>query len=338
MMRRWMRFWSACVVVIFAGALYACTSGGGAVTSSLPQARSAVPLKTAASPVHWHIAVGASRRDGALEALDFFTSTITIDAGDSVTWTWTSEHTVSFLLPDQSPFTAPLGPAGGDTEDGSAFTSSGDQVAPFSYTLTFPKPGSFTYFCLLHPPEMTGQVIVNPAGTRYPHPQGYYTGQGNAEANSQLAAAQGSVRLFPYADGGPTLVAGISPGLAAGAPSNATVYRFLGADNLVATTTTVTVGTTVTWVDQTNNEPHTVTFPIAGQPLPPAILNNPFSPPMGGATYDGSAIANSGPIGSATGFPANSYSLTFTKPGTYIYYCLFHHEFGMIGTIVVVAR
>ena len=328
--------WGLSFAVVAMLTLGACSGGGNPVTNSLPQARSNAPIAAnKASSVHWQLLVGANRRDGALQDLDFFTSTITIDAGDSVTWTWRGEHTVSFLLPDQSPFTAPITPAGGTTEDGSAFTSSGDQIVPFSYTLTFPKPGTYVYYCLLHPPEMVGEVIVQPTGTRYPHPQGFYTGQGNAAANLELAAGQASVRLFPYTDGGPTLVAGIAPGLSTGPPSHATVYRFLGADNLNATTTTVAVGTTVTWVNQSNNEPHTVTFPIAGQSLPPSILNNPFSPPSGGSTYDGSTITNSGPFGSATGFPPNSYSLTFTKPGRYVYYCLFHHEFGMIGYIVV---
>jgi plastocyanin len=320
-------------------ALIACSGGGSTLTNTLPHARSHAPANAKAAPgVHWQLSVGANRRDGALEDLDFFTSTITIDAGDSIAWAWRGEHTVSFLLPDQSPFTAPITPAGGTTEDGSAFTSSGAQTVPFSYTLTFPKPGKYVYYCLLHPPEMVGEVIVQPAGTPYPHPQGYYTGQGNAAANSELAAGQAAVRLFPYTDGGPTLVAGISPGLSTGTPSHSTVYRFLGADNLNATTTTVVVGTSVTWVNQSNNEPHTVTFPVAGQPLPPSILNNPFSPPSGGPTYDGSTITNSGPFGSgagALGGGPNSYSLTFTKRGTFVYYCLFHHEFGMIGYIIV---
>ena len=178
--------------------LSACSGGGSTLTSSLPQSRLHAPANTkSASAVHWQLFVGANRRDGALQDLDFFTSAITVDAGDSITWTWRGEHTVSFLLPGQSPFTAPITPAGGNTVDGSVFTSSGDQRLPFLYTLTFPRPGTFVYYCLLHPPEMVGEVIVQAAGTRYPHPQGFYTGQGNAATNAELAAAQAAVRLFP---------------------------------------------------------------------------------------------------------------------------------------------
>ena len=319
--------------------LSACGGGGGSGRGMVPQALSSQHSNVGvATGVHWQVSVGADRRNHALQALDFFSSTITIDAGDSVTWNFkASDHTVSFLLPSQSPFTAPLNAAGGSTEDGSAFTSSGIDGPGGSYTLTFPKPGTYTYYCLLHPPEMMGNVIVQAKGTPYPHPQGYYTGQGRAAANAQLSAAQASVALFPYTDLGTTLVAGISPGLATGLPpSNSTVYRFLDADNLIATTVTIPVGATVTWVDQTNNEPHTVTFPVAGQPLPPPIANNPFSPPAGGSTYDGSTLTNSGPFGTAVGFPPNSYSLTFTKAGTFTYYCLFHDNFGMIGIVKVI--
>ena len=58
---------------------------------------------------------------------------------------------------------------------------------------------------------------------------------------------------------------------------------------------------------------------------------DPFSPPSGGTTYDGSALVNSGPL-----MPGQSFSLTFTKAGTYTYHCLFHDDTeNMIGTITV---
>lgn len=85
----------------------------------------------------------------------------------------------------------------------------------------------------------------------------------------------------------------------------------------------------MTWKDLSSNEPHTVTFPVAGQALPP-LPGDPFTPPIGGSTYDGSSITNSGVMN-----PGGSYSLTFTKAGTYTYMCLFHDAFGMIGTVVV---
>lgn len=317
-----------------------CGGGGGSAGSALPQNANSntnlntnAGLKPASGTQHWTVDAGASRRDGALQALAFASASIVIDEGDSVTWTSASIHTVSFLVNGQSPFTAPVTPAGGNVEDGSAFTSSGVLGPGQTYTLTFPKAGTYTYYCLLHPPEMVGQIIVQPAGSPYPHPQGFYTGQGNAAANNFLSAAQSSIKLFPFAEDGTTVAAGISPGLNALPPSNASVWRFLNDKNLDSTIT-IPVNTTVTWVNESNNEPHTVTFPIAGQPLPP-LPGDPFTPPIGGSTYDGSAITNSGPFGSAVGLPSNTYSLTFTKAGTFKYFCLFHDAFGMEGTVIV---
>ncbi len=66
------------------------------------------------------------------------------------------------------------------------------------------------------------------------------------------------------------------------------------------------------------------------------IFNPKVAFPSGGATYDGSGFVNSGllflrvPPGSQK---PPTYSLTFTKPGTYEYDCLLHP--GMDGTVTV---
>lgn len=336
------------IAVIALAATAGCGGGGGSPNTALPQSNANANANTnanananagappATSPQHWFVDAGAERRDGALQALAFASDTIVIDEGDSVTWTSASIHTVSFLVAGQNPTdpTLPLTPQGTNVEDGTAFTSSGVIVAGQTYTLTFPKAGTYVYFCLLHPPEMTGKVIVQPAGTPYPHPQGFYTGQGNKQENGFLSGAQAATKLFPFTIGGTTLAAGISPGLTALPPSNSSVWRFFNTQNL-DNTITIPVNTTITWVNESNNEPHTVTFPVAGQPLPPDVANNPFSPPSGGPTYDGSTLTNSAPFGAAVGLPTNSYSLTFTARGTFKYFCLFHDDFGMEGTVIV---
>jgi len=340
-----MRRFASLVSLVSLAALSACGGGGSGTAhipdiSNAPAANTNTSGNTPSATTHraWTVDAGASRRDGALQGLDFYSSSIVIDEGDSVTWTSASIHTVSFLTPGMTPFTASTDPAGGSTEDGTTFTSSGVLGPGQTYTLTFPKAGRYAYYCLLHAPEMIGQVIVQPAGTPYPHPQGYYTGQGNREANADLSAAQSAILLFPFERGGSTIAAGISPGLSNPPPSNASVWRFLDTTNLTQTVT-IPVNATITWINESNNEPHTVTFPIAGQPLPP-LPGDPFTPPMGivqnGVNiYDGTQVTNSGPFGTAVGFPGNSYSLKFTRPGTYQYFCLFHDDFGMEGTVVV---
>jgi plastocyanin len=62
---------------------------------------------------------------------------------------------------------------------------------------------------------------------------------------------------------------------------------------------------------------------------PPA--GPPNQPAAGGPTYDGTALVNSGVIP-----PGGTFNLTFTKAGTFEYYCLFHDDDeGMMGTVIV---
>jgi plastocyanin len=106
---------------------------------------------------------------------------------------------------------------------------------------------------------------------------------------------------------------------------------------------TINVGDTIVW-KLDSAEPHTVTFPQPGETKAPDLiipeggdsqrmLMNPLAVlPQGGAEYDGSALTGSGQIGGGPPFPTE-YKLTFTKPGTYDYYCAFHSM--MKGTVVV---
>jgi plastocyanin len=176
---------------------------------------------------------------------------------------------------------------------------------------------------------MSGVVVVQPRGTSYPQSQALYTAAGTAQKAMLLAQAQLAVAHLPF-DGDTAIAAGASgPTQSNGEPSNATVLAFLDNDRLNSTSVTVPVGTTITWRNLSNNEPHTVTFPAAGQQLPPQY-QNPFAPPAGGTTYDGTQVVNSGVLN-----PGDEFQLTFTKPGTYMYECIFHDEEHMVGTVIV---
>jgi plastocyanin len=288
------------------------------------------------SGTQWRLNAGGAAHAQAFQGLAYYPNAITVDAGDTVTWTFASAepHTVTFLAAGQAtppPPTDPSAPkpAGGTTYDGSTYTSSGFIAFGYSYSLTFVKPGTYTYYCLIHQPQMQGTVIVNPAGAAYPFTEDAYSSQAISQTAADLQAAAQSVSQFPYAPGGTHLAAGIAPGLYAAAPAHATVNRFIVDTNVDDSTITIPAGTTVTWTNESNNSPHTVTFPVAGQPLP-TLPGDPFTPPMGGSTYDGTQVTNSGVL-----LPGQNYSLTFTKAGTYVYYCLFHDGEGMSGTIVV---
>jgi plastocyanin len=108
-------------------------------------------------------------------------------------------------------------------------------------------------------------------------------------------------------------------------------------------TITVNVGDTIVW-KLASAEPHTVTFPKTGDKAPDLIvpetgsqrlLGNPLALfPQGGPSYDGAALTGSGQLGADPQFPTE-YKLTFTKEGTFQYFCAFHTM--MTGTVIVQA-
>ena len=76
------------------------------------------------------------------------TSTTTITAGDTVEWVWASSgHSTTRT---EAPKT----------------WDSGVQQEPFTFSQTFPDPGTFDYFCIPHQfLGMTGTVVVKPAAS-----------------------------------------------------------------------------------------------------------------------------------------------------------------------------
>lgn len=308
------------VALIFVFALAACGGSGSGVPSP-------------AAPQTWSVGTGGSAMSESVQALDFYPGSITIHAGDTVTWSnpTTIPHTVSIPPPGQSPPAGPPNPAqvGGQIFDGSTYISSGFILKDKTYSVQFTKAGTYKYYCMVHAPEMTGTITVVDKGTPLPMTSSQYATAASADLATDLQAGASSMQLFPYTAGGTHLAAGISPGLPGAAPSQSTVLRFLDDKTASTDNITVPVGTTVTWTNESNNVPHTVTFPIAGQ-QPPAGSPDQV-PASGGSTYDGSTLTNSGVMP-----PGASYSLTFVKAGTYTYYCLFHDgPTGMIGTVTV---
>jgi plastocyanin len=316
---------------LLALALLSVTTACGGSSSSTP------PPPSVVGPQTWQVTAGGSTGQEAIQGLEYYPSSLTIDVGDTVTWTFPAgePHTVSIPAIGQDPHTLPAPnspaasqPAGGTTYDGSTYTSSGFVLLGKTYSLTFTKAGTYTVYCLIHQPEMVQTITVQPAGTPYPQTQSTVTAQAQAKLAADLALGEQSIVQFPYPPNGPHVAAGIAPGLTSGAPSAATVMRFLDNDTLSSSSVTVSVGSTVVWTNESNNSPHTVTFAPVGQPFPTL---NPFGPPVGGSTYDGSTLVNSGVL-----MPGQSFSLTFTKAGTYTYHCIFHDDTeNMIGTVVV---
>jgi plastocyanin len=110
----------------------------------------------------------------------------------------------------------------------------------------------------------------------------------------------------------------------------------------------INVGDTVRWHVEGAIESHDVVFgptatvqKLAAQlllPIPqktgaPLLAFNPaVAAPTMQTGYDGTGLVNSGLLANG-----QTFSLTFTAPGTYHYYCLIHFPY-MVGTVVVSPR
>jgi plastocyanin len=118
--------------------------------------------------------------------LRFLPVDVTVKAGDSIAFPVNDPHeihTVTFydpagqVPPFLDPRPQPSGPpkliiphampqGGNRVEDPKTLYNSGIVVPGQSYTFTFPKPGVYTYVCVIHAPQgMFGKITVEAAGT-----------------------------------------------------------------------------------------------------------------------------------------------------------------------------
>lgn len=304
-----------------------------------------------AQPATWKVLVGADTPDHALQGQDFFPHTITIKAGDTITWAKNVvlEHTVSFLSgatppeialpqPDHRVLFNPkvAFPQGGSSYDGTGVVSSGViEESGKTYKLTFTSPGRYVYQCLLHP-GMRGTVIVLGAG-KAPMTQAQVDKAAADQWSASLAAGKQLLAKWKASASGGVYTAP----LVGDATAHLSLFRFTPGPLRVK------AGSTVKWTMGDPFEIHTITFQGPGtvpQFLlleqqaqgPPKIWFNPKAvAPAGGPTHTGNDFRNSGLL-----FPVNppgptSYTLKFTKPGTYTYWCVVHVPEGMRGSIIV---
>jgi plastocyanin len=289
------------------------------------------------------VQAGTATPDQAVQVIQFYPATLTVDVGDIVTWTEGAgeRHTVSFGTP---PFLLNdprvTAPAGGKSYDGTGFVSSG-LIPPGpgpGYALTFTSTGTFDYQCLIHP-GMVGTIVVQPAGAPYPASDTTYTPSSDPRVAVAIQAGTAALRSQTVttklnADG--TMTYTLNAGLGDG--KTFVLMRF-GADSL-----TIHVGDTVTWVNNDPDEVHTVSFLNPGQNvsyiLPNGQINPQATAPAGGSVYNGTGFFNSGILNPARApLPdQRAYSLTFAQAGIFAYECLLHTNLGMTGTIQVLAR
>jgi plastocyanin len=346
--------------IALVGLCGALVAGAGSALAGT--AHRAGPARVAAQvlnppPRAWHVIAGFSQalptgNDNNESVNQFYPRTLTIYPGDSVVFTdnETNEpHTVTFapdpmlrkledprndafpkvikgqqmlVLNPAKWFPSARGPLV-ETDSGAAthllncgLIGPAGTPNPQSCTVTFPHVGIYSYDCLLHSgipglPDMDGVIRVIPRPQPVQHTWTVWAGTG-----SSTDTLNG---FFP--------------------------------SNL-----TIGVGDRVTW-KSSGVHFHTVSFgmdplktplfvPAGKGPNGPILAWNPqlFFPsvPKGGIYTGG--VANSGVVG-LTGNYANlpgqqfltkPFTLTFTKPGVYTYYCLIHGPL-MKGTITVLS-
>ncbi|HEY8285559.1 MAG TPA: plastocyanin/azurin family copper-binding protein [Chloroflexota bacterium] len=300
---------------------------GSAGFTRASEARQTATTPTA--PMAYTVTAGFGDQGG--EGNYFVPQAIEIYPGDTITWKVggaLEPHTVTFgptaLLTTLSnglvnPIMQKAGPpiiafnsravypTHGTTYGGTGFANSGILHGKGkSWSLTFTKPGTYHYYCLIHydtspgGQKMGGTVIVNPR----PAAAHVY----NVSAGSMYDSAVN------------------------------------GSDNFTPARLTIHTGDMVIW----HGFLHTITFgsaveiahlqqtvivPVPQKAGPPILAFNPLvALPSGGKAYDGTGFVSSGLL-TPTGPQVPSYTLTFTKAGTYPYACLLHVH--MQGTITV---
>lgn len=282
----------------------------------------------------WTVMVGAESRSGAIQTMAYGPEKVWINAGDTVHWVSGSmePHTVSFIDAAHPAVEFDLAttymtqPTSKHTiTKPGQFRSSGimapapDAVFPAAvrtYDLKFLNPGRYHYLCYLHGKAMSAVVVVRKAGTPYPHTQADYDAMATQASNRDI---EHGLDLWSYAMGA--------------ADSH---HVFMGTSDMrvlvnrfIAPAVVVKVGDSVTF-DMARNAfpvPHTVTFGP-----PPA---NPFAPTGDPTSFQGGALSSGVILPPGFGPPPSTFTVRFTKAGTYSYVCLLHAGMGMVGQVVV---
>src|SRR5712692_7432289 len=257
-----------------------------------------------APPTKWTVIVGGATADTSIYANAFFPRAIEIAVGDTVTWTFEGFHNVAFLGgSDETPFSVPEGdkmywnplilfPVGDKTYDGTGYHNSGvpGPDGRLSYTLTFTKPGRYSYICGIHS-GMRGTVIVTDKAKGTPAAA---LKRGRAEQAATLAAGRARFAKLHVERHGTTFVVQ----LVRNSQQRYSVLRFTREPLVVPR------GSTVTWTMRDTFEIHTVTFTSGEKPPefavpepqasgPPKVLLNPRAlAPTTATQYDGTGYVN----------------------------------------------
>jgi plastocyanin len=304
----------------------------------------AVPA-SAVTQTTWNVQVGGG--DFQATGLNrFYLSDITVHPGDLVNFNWAGFHTVTFNPPAGKSvldYAFPPGLTGSTTLEtpttfvngslaGVAGGPGSGPPPPFTLTIGANLPnGTYHYQCMLHQ-YMRGSIRV----TRGELPSS--DAENLVHANAQMAADLARAAAL---DARLTRRGNENQGeaLVGGGNRVADFYKYY------PSSITVHAGDEVTFKHNDPHDPHSITFGYANAkpPLsPPAEL---FASAPSPATYSGGDL-NSGYLslpsqfkywhlaGVLPGFTQRAeYTIKFTKPGTYPFYCTLHGGIAPDGTV-----
>jgi plastocyanin len=230
-----------------------------------------------------------------------------------------------------------VAPTGGNVYDGSAMVGSGLPLSgpPKPFKVKFPKKGTYTVLCSIHP-GMKGTVVVKGAKAHVPTAK-----QDRKRIKRQAKAASKLAKKLVAGQGVPS---GLTVKAGNDKQGIATIAFF-------PSTKTVKVGQKVTFtMSNKSTETHNVAFaPEAyAKELANAFLgpngadartvypSEPFGTPLVvGGTQHGNGFVNTGLLDTVKSTPLpKSATVSFSKPGTYQYYCIVHGA-EMKGSITV---
>ncbi len=288
---------------------------------------------------------------GNIDILAFGPSELKVHQGDTVTWLMDGFHNVHFedqmanliIVDDKgNPIINPdiANPTG---KSGDNFVNGANSGMPTltNASLTFSQvmdvaPGRYTYFCDIHP-GMVGVIEVVADDVSIPSPdEAALAGRQELGAYIDKATpASLNLSIAPMAtatDGKVAVAAGN------GDTGRATVNLF------APSTVTIKAGESVVWtVPADSVEVHFINSlpfdPNAFQDFIPVLVSGSTMPTLNvgpgflGTSQDGDKVGKNGSFNSGFLAPGQSFTLTFTDPGVYPYFCHIHP--GMNGVVVV---
>lgn len=203
---------------------------------------------------------------------------------------------------------------------------------PKPFNVKFTKPGTYRYFCDVHP-GMIGTVVVKPAGKAIP----------TAKQDAKALTAQGTRAIKAALKVSKTKLPANTVSLGESAPGGVELFTMFPA------TLTVNANTVVTFqMSKHSFETHTATFGPAAEltrlakgfqgvtfPAQGVFPSDPTQPISESLTAHGDGFANTGALDTnpkSTTIPSSG-KIDFTQAGTYHFICLIHPF--MHGTIIV---